>query len=150
MPTIQAKDLTKEFPRSPFEELAGLPWLARMIDKVRALNAGTIGEYTPFPCGGDQNFLRTIGIEPDAIKDVITSGASDEEIGRWVKEHVRPDLETHLNTYRQSQLAPLDGEMANYLAHSKAELAKARPDLDLSGVKNWAQLICAEEGHKLP
>lgn len=150
MPTIQAKDLTKEFPRSPFEELAGLPWLARMIDKVRALNAGMIGEYTPFPCGGDQNFLRTIGIEPDAIKDVITSGASDEEIGRWVKAHVRPDLEIHLNTYRQSQHAPLEGEMANYLAHAKEELAKARPDLDVSGVKNWAQLICLEEGHKLP
>ena len=43
MPAIPAKDLTKEFPRSPLEELDGLPWLPRMVDKVRALQAGTIG-----------------------------------------------------------------------------------------------------------
>jgi hypothetical protein len=150
MPTVQAKDLTKEFPRSPFETLAGFPWLPRLIDKVRSLDAGKIGEYTPFPCGGDQNFLRTIGIEPDALKAVISGGASDEEIGRWVKEHARPDAETHLQGYRQQQFAPVEGEMANYLAHAKEELGKARPDLDVSGVKNWAQLICLEEGHTIP
>lgn len=27
MPAIPAKDLAKEFPRSPLEELDGLPWL---------------------------------------------------------------------------------------------------------------------------
>ena len=37
MSTIQAKDLTKEFPRSPYDELAGFPWLPRLVDKVRVI-----------------------------------------------------------------------------------------------------------------
>ena len=150
MPTVQAKDLTKEFPRSPFENLGGFPWLARLVDKVRALNAGTLGEYTPFPCGGDQRFLQTVGLDADALKAVIAGGASDEEIARWVKDHARPDAEAQLAAYRQSQLAPVEGEMLGYLNHAKEELAKARPELDLSGVTNWAQLICVEEGHSIP
>ena len=56
MTVILAKDLSKEFPRSPLDELDGLPWLPRLIDKVRALQAGTLGDYTPFPCGGDRGF----------------------------------------------------------------------------------------------
>lgn len=150
MSTIQAKDLTHDFPRSPFEELGGIPWLARLVDKVRALHAGKIGEYTPFPCGGDQNFLNTLGLEGDALKAVIAGGASDEEIARWVKEHAVAGYETKLQAYRQGQLAPATGEMAGYLSHAKEELAKARPELDLSGVTNFGQLICAEEGYSCP
>lgn len=150
MSTIQAKDLTKEFPRSPYDELAGFPWLPRLVDKVRALHAGKIGEYTPYPCGGDQNFLNTLGLNADELKAVITGGASDEEIGRWVKEHAAPGHEAKVQAYRHAATQPLTGEMAGYLEHSKAELAKARPELDLSGVTNWAQLICVEEGYSVP
>ena len=71
-----AKDLTREVPRSPYEELDGIPWLARLIDKLRAMLAGTLGEYIPYPCGGDRGFLATVGIEPDALRETIASGAS--------------------------------------------------------------------------
>lgn len=150
MPTVQAKDLTKDFPRSPYADLGGIFWLPRLVDKVRALKAGTLGEYTPYPCGGDQNFLGTLGLEADALKAVIDGGASDEEILAWVKQHAVPGYEAKLAAYRQAQFAALTGEMAGYLAHSKEELAKARPDLDVSGVTNWAQLIAVEEGHPIP
>lgn len=147
MTTMQAKDLTKEFPRSPYEEIDGIPWLPRMIDKVRALNAGTLGEYTPFPCGGDQGFLGALGLDADAVKAKITSGASDAEIVAWVKGQLPADAEQRIAGYKQFARSPLSGEMAEYLAGSRAELAKARPDLDLSRVDNWARLICAEEGY---
>jgi hypothetical protein len=150
MPTVQAKDLTKDFPRSPYADLGGIYWLPRLIDKVRALKAGTLGEYTPFPCGGDQNFLRTLGLEADALKAVIDGGASDEEILAWVKQNAVPGYEEKMQAYRQGQFAALTGEMAGYLAHAKEELAKARPELDVSGVTNWGQLIAVEEGHPIP
>ncbi|MFN3432221.1 MAG: DUF5069 domain-containing protein [Candidatus Sericytochromatia bacterium] len=150
MPTIQAKDLSKEFPRSPYADLAGIPWLPRLVDKVRALNAGTIGEYTPFPCGGDQRFLGVMGLDADAMKSQIASGASDDEIVAWVKANATPGYEGRMAEYQQGQFQAVTGEMAGYLAHAKEELAKARPELDLSGVTNFAQLICMEEGYPIP
>jgi len=149
MSTITAKDLTKEFPRSPYDELEGFPWLPRMIDKVRALNAGKIGEYTPFPCGGDQNFLGHIGIEPSAIKAVIDSGASDAEIGKWVKEHAAPNAAEKLQEFRKAARTAHTGEMAGYLQGAIEEMKKTKPNLDYAKADNFARLICLEEGHPL-
>lgn len=150
MPTIQAKDLTHEFPRSPYEELGGFTWLARLIDKVRALNAGTLGDYTPYPCGGDQRFLAVTGLDAEALKAEIARGATDEEIVAWARANAAPGWEARMVEYRKSQFQPLSGEMAGYLEGAKAELAKTHPQLDLSGVDNFARLICAEEGYSVP
>lgn len=151
MSTITAKDLTKEYPRAPYEELGGFPWLPRLIDKVRALKAGKIGEYTPFPCGGDQRFLAVTGLDPAALKAEIDRGASDEEIAAWVKAHVSPDAMKKVDEYRGQLDAPIaGGEYLDYLNGAKAELAKARPDLDINSIKNFTHLICAEEGYPYP
>lgn len=150
MSTITAKDLTKEYPRSPFEEMGGFPWLARLIDKVRALQAGKIGAYTPFPCGGDQNFLKTIGIEPAAIKEVIDGGASDQEILAWVQQHASGEAAKNLEGYRAFARTPHTGEMAGYLQGSIDELKQERPELDYTQAITFGHLICLEEGHPLP
>lgn len=145
-----ALDLSKDVPRSPFTELGGLPWLARLIDKVRAKHAGTLGEYTPFPCGGDKRFLSTMGLDAEALEAEIKRGASDEEVAAWVKAHQAPDAPEKLQAYRNGMLAPVTGEMAEYLKGMVAELAKARPDLDTSDVNSFNKLICVEEGHPIP
>ena len=151
MSTITAKDLTKDFPRSPYDQIAGIPWLPRLIDKVRALGAGKIGEYTPFPCGGDQNFLGTVGVDATAIKAEIDRGASDEEIATWVKAHAAPDHQEKLVSYNAMQRTAIaDGEYLGWLNGAKAELAKVKPDLDLSKATNFSELICLEEGHTVP
>ena len=150
MPTITAKDLTREFPRSPFDELDGLPWLARLIDKVRALQAGTLGEYTAFPCGGDRHFLSVVGIEAEPLKALIDGGAGDAEIATWVHAHAPAGLDERLSTYRERALTPVTGEMREYLDDALGALQAARPDLDTSKVDNFARLICLEEGHPCP
>ena len=38
-------DLTRAFPRSPYDMVAGLVMLPRTADKVRALQQGLLGEY---------------------------------------------------------------------------------------------------------
>lgn len=145
-----ALDLSKDYPRSPFTELGGFPWLARLVDKVRAKHAGTLGPYTPYPCGGDRRFLATVGVNADALEAEITRGATDEEVAAWVQAHQAPDAPEKLQQYRQHMLAPLSGEMVEYLKGAIAEVAKERPDLDLSGVDSFNKLICLEEGHPLP
>ena len=150
MPTITAKDLTKDFPRSPLEELDGLPWLPRMIDKVRALQAGTLGDYNPYPCGGDRYFLGVAGVDGDQLKSLIDSGAGDTEIGRCVINHATPGLEDRLSAYRERALAPVFGEMRDYLDNALRELKTAKPDIDASKVDNFTRMLCLEEGYSCP
>ncbi|MGD1089888.1 MAG: DUF5069 domain-containing protein, partial [Verrucomicrobiota bacterium] len=59
--TLNAKDLTKEYPRSPRVTLAGYVIAARMLDKCRAAISGTLGEYH-FDCPLDRYFLQFAGI----------------------------------------------------------------------------------------
>ena len=150
MPTITAKDLTKEYPRSPFEELDGLPWLPRLIDKVRALQAGTLGEYTPYPCGGDRHFLGVVEVDADQLKALIDSGAGDIEIARWVKDHATPEVTERMRVYREQALAPVSGEYLGYLEEALGELKTSRPELDTSKVDNFTSLLCLEEGYPYP
>lgn len=147
---IPAKDLTKEFPRSPLEELDGLPWLPRLIDKVRALQAGTLGDYTPYPCGGDRGFLGAAQVDADQLKAQIDSGAGDAEIAAWVKAHAAAGLDERLAAYRQWLLSPVTGELLAYLEGMIAELKVARPDLDTSKVDNFTRFLCLEEGYPCP
>ena len=150
MPTIIAKDLTKEFPRSPLDELDGLPWLPRLIDKVRALKAGTLGEYSPYPCGGDRHFLSVVGVDGDQLKALIDSGADDTAIAGWVNANTTGGLESRLAAYRETTVTPVTGELRVYLDGALAELKAARPELDTSKVDNFARLLCLEEGYPCP
>ncbi|MDQ8183327.1 DUF5069 domain-containing protein [Pelagicoccus sp. SDUM812005] len=85
-PTLSAKDLTKEFPRSPRETLGGFVVAARALDKCRAVVAGTNGEYH-FNCPLDSTFFDFTGISGDDFKDFVATGASDEEVAKWIQEN---------------------------------------------------------------
>lgn len=147
---IRAKDLTREYPRSPLDEIDGFPWLPRLIDKVRAKHAGTLGDYTPYPCGADQRFLATFGLDRDGLESVIVSGASDAEIAAWCRAHATADLQQAAAEYRRSQREPIAPERASVLQEAIKELAASRPDLDFSRVDNFTKLILLEEGHPWP
>jgi hypothetical protein len=58
----------------------------RTLDKCRAELAGTLGEYH-FDCPLDNVFFDFAGINADQFRAVVGSGASDEEIGEWIKEN---------------------------------------------------------------
>lgn len=81
---MHAKDLTKEYPRSPRETLAGYVIAARMLDKCRAVLAGTAGEYK-FNCPLDRRFLDFTGIDADAFREFVATGASDAEVADWIE-----------------------------------------------------------------
>jgi len=141
----QALDLTREFPRSPFDAIAGYFWLPRLIDKTRAHFAGTRGEYAPYPCPSDQRFLSFYGLDTDQMGEVIKSGASDSEIAAWVNQHAtKRTPEEVAEFYKGFAAAPADPNVAAYLAEQAKAIA---PGQD---IKSWAQLICAEEKHPFP
>jgi hypothetical protein len=86
MPTLQAKDLAKEPPRSPRQRLGGYVILARTTDKCRALLAGSIGEFH-FDCPLDNQLFGFKNVSGDAFKAVVEGGATDEEIVQWLDAH---------------------------------------------------------------
>jgi hypothetical protein len=114
------------------------------------LQAGKLGDYTLYPCGGDRAFLEVVGIDADQLKAMIDSGAGDIEIARWVKAHAAPGLGERLGAYRERALAPVAGEVRAYLDGALRELKAARPDLDTTRVDNFTRLLCLEEGYPCP
>ncbi len=83
-----APDLTKDFPRSPRETLAGYVIAGRALDKCRAKVAGTLGEYH-FDCPLDQQFFGFTGIDAAAFEEKVASGATDAEMAQWIEEHAQ-------------------------------------------------------------
>ena len=84
-----APDLTRHPPRSPRTRLGGYVHLPRLIDKARAVVAGTNGDFH-YNCPIDQRFLAYTGLNPDALFAEIKSGKSDSEILAYVNAHAQP------------------------------------------------------------
>ncbi len=83
---LLAKDLTKTCPRSPRETLAGYVIAGRTLDKCRATLAGTAGEYH-FDCPLDRQFFDFAGIDSNAFKEFVATGATDDEVSAWIEQH---------------------------------------------------------------
>ena len=94
MPVIEAKDLTKDYPRSPRETLAGYVIAARAVDKCRAVLAGTGGDYHS-GCPVDALFLDFAEIPYEKFRNFVATGATDTEIGEWIQKNAksRPSIE---------------------------------------------------------
>ncbi|MDP3073197.1 MAG: DUF5069 domain-containing protein [Opitutaceae bacterium] len=83
---LQAKNLAQEFPRSPRTTLAGYVHAARMLDKCRAVVAGTAGEYH-FNCPLDRYLLDFTGIDAEAFRAFVATGADDTAVAAWIAAH---------------------------------------------------------------
>lgn len=81
---MNAPDLTKTPPRSARVRLGGYVILPRILDKCRAVIAGTQGEYH-YACPLDQRFFSFTGIDPEALKAQVAAGLGDGAILEWVR-----------------------------------------------------------------
>jgi hypothetical protein len=89
MSSLSAPDLTRRPPRSPRLRLGGYVLLPRMLDKARALTAGTAGEYRFGPQRMDRHFLNFTGIGAEAFQAAVATGLGDEEMLAWVQANAR-------------------------------------------------------------
>ncbi|MFA6297396.1 MAG: DUF5069 domain-containing protein [Candidatus Paceibacterota bacterium] len=101
MNNINAKDLTKVAPRSPYEQIGGFAIIARTIDKCRATIAETNGDYH-FNCPLDNLLFSFKGIKGDDFKAYVAEGHSDEEIAEWVKNNGTPKTEEEISAWSNS------------------------------------------------
>ena len=114
-----AMDLRKGYPRSPREKLGGYVIAARCADKCRAFLIGINGEYNYWPCSLASQWFSFTGITPDQFKEVVATGASDEEIATWIvgtsKIKNADDILKWNNAMRDMRLSDLSLQGQQYL-----------------------------------
>lgn len=115
---LLAKDLTREFPRSPRETLGSYVIAARAVDKCRAVLAGTGGEYHS-GCPVDEIFLSFAEISYDSFRTFVATGATDAEIAEWIEKNAksRPRIEIIRwnNDLRGKRLSELPDGLQEYM-----------------------------------
>lgn len=139
-------DLRKNFPRSMRFKLAGHVHLARMIDKCRAVVAGTEGEYI-YPCPMDDRLLEFAGITSEQFTAAVKATSTDEAVVTWFEKQVKPHQPAELEEWNQQLLArrPSSPESAARFKKYLDAIDPSRTDIIA-----WSDLQDLEEGRVVP
>lgn len=82
---MEPLDLTQHPPRSGREELDGMVFLPRTIDKVRAtLPGGNPGIYQVTP-GMSERVLNALGISEEQLREVVAEAKDDAGVAAWLR-----------------------------------------------------------------
>ena len=96
-PRMTPLDLTKGRPRPPKEELDGIVFFPRTIDKARALlPGGNKGDYNVAP-GISEMFLKHFGLEADAFVEAVKNAATEADVVTWFNAHTDASKKTSWN-----------------------------------------------------
>ena len=141
---MNALDLNKEFPRSPRATLAGYVIAARMLDKCRAVIAGTQGEYH-FNCPLDQMFISFTEIDVDAFRAFVATGADDATVAEWITAHAKDNSQDAIvqwnNELRYKRISEMPIELQVFLETYIPENIPAN-----KVVYHWFDVYDIEEG----
>jgi hypothetical protein len=139
-------DLRKDFPRSMNVKIAGHVHVARMIDKCRAVLAGTEGEYI-YPCPMDERLLKFAGLTSEQFTNAVKTNAFDEGVAAWFKQAAKPHTAVELEEWNRKLLArgPSSPESAARFKKYRDAVDPSRTDLTA-----WSDLQDLEEGRVVP
>jgi hypothetical protein len=123
-------------------KLEGYVHLARMIDKCRAVLAGTEGEYI-YPCPMDDRLMEFAGITADQFTTAVKANPSDEIVAKWFIKTAKPHTPAELNKWSEMMLnrGPSTPEKKEYFNKLRDAVDPSRTDLTA-----WADLQDLEEG----
>jgi hypothetical protein len=77
---MRIPDLRCEAPRRWSEEIDGVIWLPRLIDKTRASLRGTLGAYLYGQSPIDTDFLHTLGLGHRAFAQIVAAAPDDRAV----------------------------------------------------------------------
>jgi Domain of unknown function (DUF5069) len=124
-----AKDLTKDYPRSPRDTLSGYVIAARTLDKCRATLAGTAGEYH-FDCPLDNFFFSFTEILAGDFKDFVASGVKDEAVAKWIEEKAKKRSRIEIirwnNEWRYKRLSEMPDPIQEFMEDYVPEFVPAQ------------------------
>ena len=135
-------NLTKNFPRSPYEKVGGYMMLGRTIDKAHATLQGLVGEYM-YDCPLDKRLFGFLGISAHQLLELVENSENDEDVVDLLKT-----IQVERNTEEIKQFndqilesGPNDDESQVYFERLRQKHAPDRPD-----ISSWFDIIEAEEG----
>jgi len=136
-------DLTKNFPRSPKDKLAGIVMVARTADKARASNASTLGEYR-YDCPLDKEVFEFLGIDQAEFAKKADE-LSDAQFEQWVRSTFlakkMPDQIEKFNTEFLADAPTPGSDGEEYFLGVRNRVDPSRTD-----VVTWVDLLDLEEG----
>jgi hypothetical protein len=126
--------------------LAGYVHLARMIDKCRALLAGTEGEYI-YPCPIDERLMEFAGIKSDQFTAAVRANPTDEGVVAWFRQVAKPHQPEELEAWNHRLLlrGPSSPESAEKFKKYRDAVDPVRTDITA-----WSDLQDLEEGRVVP
>lgn len=127
-------------------KIAGHVHVARMIDKCRAVLAGTEGEYI-YPCPMDERLLEFTGITSDQFTAAVKTNPTDEGVAAWFQQAAKPHTSAELEEWNQKLLArgPSSPESAEKFKKYLAAIDPSRTDITA-----WSDLQDLEERRVVP
>jgi len=72
-----------------------------MADKGRATINGTVGEYH-FNCPLDNMLFSFKGVQAEAVKSLLASGATDEQVAAWLDQNGIPKTADEIKVWSDS------------------------------------------------
>jgi hypothetical protein len=91
-------DLSRTLPRLPREKLAGLDFMPRTIDKLRAEQpGGNLGAYLNEPDGLSAFMCRRTGIDMDELRLVVAAADDEAEVEAWLLARLDPAVVEETN-----------------------------------------------------
>ena len=77
-----------KYPRSPKDQIGGIVYIGRMLDKIRLMAAGELHPelHANLGKGFDERITSFLGVSYDSIKARTLQGGTDEEILAWCFE----------------------------------------------------------------
>ncbi len=137
-------NLTTEKPRSAKDQLAGLVSLKRVIDKAKAYDAGTLGEYD-YDCPHDKPLFEFLGVTGDEFARKVKELGNDDAIAAWVQNDLlanksAQDIERFNDSRRHWHPDP-GSHSEHYFNDLRSKIAPGRND-----VVTWFDLLDIDEG----
>ena len=139
-------DLRSSFPRSMRVKMAGYVHLARMIDKCRAVLAGTEGEYV-YPCPMDDRLMEFVGITANQFTAAVKADPSDDTVAKWFTQKAKAHPPAEFEVWNRMMLSrgPSTPKKQKYFNKLRDAVDPSRTDLAA-----WADLQDLEEGRTVP
>lgn len=126
---MEPLDLSVRPPRSCYEELDGLMFMPRTIDKLRALlPGGNPGTYfiNGKIVGMSGYLLGRLGISEEALSAIVASAKDDTEVATWLREHTDASQYAAINETMR-HIKPKHAQDEAYFRELYAETLAANP-----------------------
>ena len=134
-------DLSRAFPRSPKQKIAGLVQLGRMIDKGRAYKEKRLADYI-YPCPLDKIILNFLRIDSDTFAKMVVD-KKDDEISIWAKDLTKSKSSREISFVNKQILdrKPDSQDRLQYFNEIRDKIDPSRTD-----IITWVDLLDLEEG----